>query len=148
MTKHREIKYQICPKLHIIHSFFPSKIIDIITKTANINGYIRYGMQLKLEILAILEATRSCAPYGIIPCMIHELVSRRDATFLGSTPYSFPMCLAIGAATTIATVLLAVATSINAVSIDIPNIAPILELAFFLILLYIDYILYSLLLSF
>ena len=69
----------------------------------------------------------------MIPCAMQEQVSRSDAVCRGSTPYSLVISLAIGAAITIATVLLAVAISIKAVKKAMPYIPPRLLLAFFLI---------------
>ena len=83
---------------------------------------------------AIFAATKSWAPYGMIPCIMHELVSRREAVFLGSTLYSSLMFCAIGAAMTMATVLFAVAMSMKAVRRKMPKLPPLFPFAFFLIM--------------
>ena len=65
-------------------------------------------------------ATSICAPYGMIPCVMQENVSSKEADFLADTPYVFAISRAIGFAITIATVLFAVATSIAATRMPIP----------------------------
>ena len=66
--------------------FYRSRRIEIITNTASKNGYTRNGMIDILPMPAIPDATKSCAPYGIIPCIIHEQVSRSDAVFFEHQP--------------------------------------------------------------
>ena len=81
------------------------------------------GIIEMLEISARFPAIKSCAPYGIIAWAIHEKVSKSDAAFCGSILELRLISFAIGAAITIATVLLAVAKSNNIVKSPMPSIA-------------------------
>lgn len=62
--------------------------------------------------LVRLAAMSICAPYGMMPCMKHEKVSRMLAALRLSTPYLSLILLAIPPTVIIATVLLAVQMSI------------------------------------
>ena len=53
-------------------------------------------------------AMRSCAPYGIMPCMQHDIVSNIDAHLRLSTLNLSPICFAIPPMVMMATVLFAV----------------------------------------
>ena len=72
-------------------------------------------------------AIRSCAPYGISPCVKQENVSRILALLRLSTPYFPAMSWANGPAVMMATVLLAVHKLITLTNAAMLNSAPRLE---------------------
>ena len=71
----------------------------------------------------------------MMPWKTQETVSRMEAVFFGSMPYSFEISLAMGPARTMVTVLFAVAMSRMPVSAAMPNMPPFLPFAVLWIML-------------